>query len=356
MAIAIQKPARRSRRWLTLLLAVLPSLPALGADAITGTVVDTAGHPVAGAKVGSSFSLAATAAQTKVQLGYSTPAVMSDSTGRFRIPADIAATIGYSNVLVAAGPDGSLGFAAKSSTAPTQIRLSAPARMTVKVAKRFGNQRESYGLDLLAHGSAVGYGAVTGGSGEFRVPQGSVQLILDDSESITVTKQLVLTASKPEQIGIELQPTLWARNIGKPAPALTPTDVHNWPGGKSFAMLRGKWVLVDFWATWCQPCVAEMPKLIRFYQEHAAERSRFEIVAIHSPDGKSFSGIHDAYEKLTQKVWSGQSLPFPLVFDSTGATHKRWGIEVYPTTLLLDPSGRLVGEGTIDDLARRAGL
>jgi thiol-disulfide isomerase/thioredoxin len=306
--------------------------------------------------VGTSFSLSQTAAKAKVQIGYSQPAVVSDSTGSFRIPAAVAATIGYSNVIVAAGPGGTLGFAAKSSPAPIQVRVSEPARLTVKVVKRFGQKRGAFGVDLLAHGSAIAYGEVTGSSAEFWVPQGSVELSLSDTESITATKPLVLTASKPEQVRVDLQPTLWARNIGKPAPALTPTDVQNWPPGKSFATLRGKWVLVDFWATWCQPCVAEMPKLIKFYKQHSAEQSRFEIVAIHSPDGKSFSGIHDAYDQLTQKAWSGQSLPFPLVFDATGATHKRWGVEIYPTYLLLDPAGQLVGEGTIDDLAKKAGL
>jgi thiol-disulfide isomerase/thioredoxin len=355
--VTASKPARRSqRRWFTLLLVVLPTLPAAGADAITGTVMDAAGHPVAGAKVGTSFGLSPNAAQIKVQIGYSQAPVVSGSTGSFRIPADVATTIGYSNVLVAAGPDGSLGFVAKSSVTPNQIHLSEPARLTVKVVKRFGQHGSTYGIDLMAHGSAIGYGEVAGDSSEFSVPQGSVELSLSDSESITATKSLVLTASKANQIRVELQPTLWARNIGKPAPALTPTDVQNWPPGKSFATLRGKWVLVDFWATWCQPCVAEMPKLINFYKQHSAERSRFEIVAIHSPDGKSFSGIRGAYDQLTQKVWSGQSLPFPLVFDSSGATHKRWGVEVYPTSLLLDPSGQLVGEGNIDDLAKKAGL
>jgi peroxiredoxin len=51
-----------------------------------------------------------------------------------------------------------------------------------------------------------------------------------------------------------------------------------------------------------------------------------------------------------------RSLPFPLLFDSAGATHRAWGIETCPTTLLVDPAGNIVAEGGIDDLAKRIGL
>jgi hypothetical protein len=59
------------------------------------------------------------------------------------------------------------------------------------------------------------------------------------------------------------------------------------------------------------------------------------------------------YDAVAARSWGGKSLPFPLAFDATGATQKRWGIESYPTTLLIDPEGRLVGAGSIDDLAAK---
>jgi thiol-disulfide isomerase/thioredoxin len=116
-------------------------------------------------------------------------------------------------------------------------------------------------------------------------------------------------------------------------------------------MPRGKWVFVTFWATWCGPCVKEMPAFIDFYEKNAAVRRNFEIIAVHSPDGASFAAIQNAYSRLVN-VW-GKSIPFPLFFDSTGATHKRWGIEAYPTSLLIDPAGRIVGAATLEDLAAK---
>jgi thiol-disulfide isomerase/thioredoxin len=258
--------------------------------------------------------------------------------------------------VVAAGPDGTLGFAPKAPAGPTQIALTAPTRLTVEVVKKFGQRHESFGFDLVAHGSTLAYGAVTGSKTSFVVPQGAVDISMSDSESIVVTKQLLLADGKAASVRVDLQPTLWARSLGQPAPAITPTDVHNWPTGADFAAPRGKWVLVDFWATWCQPCVAEMPALIAFYEQHALQRGRFEIIAVHSPDAVSFAAILGSYERLTKTAWSGKPMPFPMVFDATGATHKRWGIEAYPTMLLIDPAGRIFGEGTLAALAKKTGL
>jgi len=254
-------------------------------------------------------------------------------------------------VLVAAGPNGSLGTAIKRFPASTTLRLAQPSRLKVDVDKRFGTRGIS-SFDLMSGGSAVGYGTLPGRSAEFIAPQGSFELDVFDSESITAKERLVLSP-RGERVRIVLKPTLWARNLGKAAPAFTPTDIENWPRGRPLSELRGKWVLVTFWATWCVPCVEEMPKVVRFYEQHSSERNSFEILAIHSPDGKSFAAIQPAYQRLVKTKWGGQSLPFPLLFDSSGNTQRRWGIEAYPTTLLINPQGKLVGQGSIEELAKK---
>lgn len=320
------------------------------ADLVTGTVVDIRGRPVAGVRVGTSFALAETAAGTRVQISYSDPPVLTNAAGSFSIPA---APIGYTHALVAAGNDGSLGYTIRGPAGPARIVLKQPARLRLQILKRFGHPH-SFSIELVSGGFAVAYGNLPAASAEFVAPQGALQLSgVGDPESIAILESLELAPERTTPVRLDLQPTAWARNLGKPAPDFTPTDVHNLVATKELSTPRGKWVYVTFWATWCRPCVAEMPRLIDFYRTHAAQRAHFQIIAVHSPDGASFAGIQGAYRHLVQ-VW-GESIPFPLLFDSTGATHKRWGIEVYPTTLLIDPQGRVVGAATLEDLAAKLG-
>jgi len=329
------------------LISLASSQAAAGSDTVPGVVLDSAGRPVPGARVGTSFALSDRAPQIKVQVGYSDPPVVTDALGRFSLPA---APIAYTHVLVAASPDGELATAIKRFPGDTTLRLAPHSRMELEVDKRV-RAGGATSFDVMLDGSAVAYGIVRR-SAEFVVPQGSFELRVFDDESVTATQPLVI-APREVRVRVRLEPTVWARNLGKPAPALTPTNIENWPPGRPLSALGGKWVMVTFWATWCVPCVEEMPKVVRFYDEHTSERDRFEILAIHSADGKSFAAIQPAYQRLVKTKWGGQSLPFPLLFDSTGNTQRRWGVETYPTTLLIDPKGMLVGHGSIEELARR---
>jgi thiol-disulfide isomerase/thioredoxin len=334
-------------------LALVPfATPAVGgADLVTGIVVDAEGHPVQAARVGTSLTLAQSPSQTKVQIGYDASTVLTDARGTFAIPA---APIGYSRVLVAAGPDGSLGFAAKAFPSPTRIRLRRAAKLKVSIFKPFGHSG-AFAFDLLSADSALAYASLSGTRAEFAVPQGSYVLRLSDPESAPASVPLQLTSAHPKSARVELHPTVWAQSLGKPAPSFTPTDLQNWPAGRPLSALKGKWVLVSFWATWCRPCVQEMPDLIRYYEHHPHDH--FEIVAVHSEEGgASFAAILPAYDRLVKGPWGGERIPFPLLFDSTGHTQKvLWGINVYPTMLLIDPDGKLLGLATLDDLRRKVG-
>ena len=121
------------------------------------------------------------------------------------------------------------------------------------------------------------------------------------------------------------------------------------PKDVKLADYHGKWVLLDFWAVWCQPCISgSLPKLTKFYEEHAADREQFEVLAICNTAKEKALTI-EAFDALVapvvEKVWDGKSLPFPVLVDGEGATAAIYGIIGWPTTLLVDPEGNLVKLG-----------
>ena len=85
---------------------------------------------------------------------------------------------------------------------------------------------------------------------------------------------------------------------------------------------------------------------MKFWDAHADQRDRFTIVAIHDKSVKDWKELD---EKLREKGiiqrWEGKTLPFPVLLDPTGETTKAYGIQFFPTVILIDPEGKLVPGG-----------
>ena len=96
----------------------------------------------------------------------------------------------------------------------------------------------------------------------------------------------------------------------------------------------GKVVLINFWATWCQPCVREMPSIERLYRKYKARG--FEIVAV-SLDQGGQEEVRAFVEKL--------NLTFPIVLDPEGEAKALYKVRGLPTTYLVDRKGRVAGYG-----------
>jgi hypothetical protein len=86
--------------------------------------------------------------------------------------------------------------------------------------------------------------------------------------------------------------------------------------------------------------------MIDFYQQNKSDR--FEFIAFHDAQAKSFEELDPKMEALKKEHWQGRDLPFPILLDASGATIRRYGVRVFPTQILIDPEGRLVGHGDIE--------
>ncbi len=89
-----------------------------------------------------------------------------------------------------------------------------------------------------------------------------------------------------------------------------------------------------------------LPRLMEFYEKHKADRDRFEVLTFHDATAKSFAELDKKLKPIIEKTWQGKRLPFPILLDASGATVKRYGIQGFPTILLIDPEGRLVKGGS----------
>ena len=125
--------------------------------------------------------------------------------------------------------------------------------------------------------------------------------------------------------------------VPRPAPAFslkTPTGEN-----VTLASLSGKLVLVDFWATWCAPCVKAMPEMQRLHDAYAARG--FSVVGVSIDD--------DGAKKVTPFLAKSRvKFTYPILLDS-GTTWQSWGVRAVPSAMLVK-DGKIVAQwsGKID--------
>ena len=117
-----------------------------------------------------------------------------------------------------------------------------------------------------------------------------------------------------------------------PMPAANPAPDFNLMGmdGETHTLedLKGKFVLVNFWATWCNPCKVEMPLLEKLHQTLKSEK--FTVLGLHVGPGPE--NIEE-FKKL-------MPISFPIYVDMD--LEVNWGVPGLPTTFLMNPEGKLI--------------
>ena len=135
-------------------------------------------------------------------------------------------------------------------------------------------------------------------------------------------------------------------DLGTPQPEVTFKDLD----GKDvpLSQYKGKVVLVNFWATWCEPCQVEIPWLIEMQQKYASEG--FTILGVDADDeGNNVVSAYTAKERFNV---NGQKLPmnYPILRGNDAVADKFGGLLGYPTSFLISRDGKIVKkvQGLVD--------
>lgn len=141
----------------------------------------------------------------------------------------------------------------------------------------------------------------------------------------------LLLAAVPVRAGI---PGHTGMGVDRPPKPIAAPDfsLPTLKGGKAMlSSLRGRVVLLHFWASWCPPCRQEMPELTAV-AAHYGKGLTLLAVDADSSDGKGaakFVATHD--------------ITLPIALDADDKVHRRYGVRALPTTYLIDRQGKIVG-------------
>jgi thiol-disulfide isomerase/thioredoxin len=116
----------------------------------------------------------------------------------------------------------------------------------------------------------------------------------------------------------------WPRKQPVPSGSMTDLQGSEW----RLPALRGRAVLLNFWASWCEPCKEEMPSLQALADRHA---DRLVVLTIN---------LKESPEAIARFVHSS-GLRLPVVRDADGSLARAWGVRIYPSTVLIESKGRV---------------
>lgn len=126
-------------------------------------------------------------------------------------------------------------------------------------------------------------------------------------------------------------------------PAVDFTLLDQYGNEHTLSDYKGKVVFLNFWATWCPPCVKEMPDIQKIYAEYGENKEDVIILGVANPSSNDYPNNADKSKEDILAFLDENDYSFPVVFDETGDLLREYFINAFPTTFLIDKDGNIYG-------------
>lgn len=204
-------------------------------------------------------------------------------------------------------------------------------------------QRRQY--DLSLSGEAGGLAAEGGGLRRGLTPRERVYALVGVSAAIVLIALIWIITGREEQVVGQVMP-----EMDRVAPLFTLPSL----AGEELQLdkYKGQVVLLNFWATWCEPCKRELPALEQAYQQYGSQG--LTVIGVNLTDDEFAQGRDEAAIRafLTQF-----GVSYPIALDIEGEVANAYRIFPLPTSFFIDGEGRIryvhIGELTLNDVAAR---
>lgn len=281
------------------------------------------------------------------------PRDWSDLEGKYRItgvkPGQAVVTAHMSGY----APDLAAIEVKSGETARLDLRLDSPRVLNGLVKNKNGDPVENANVEASEWRgfSTLGLRAITDGAGRFRIenaPSDEFEITVYSRFSEPSAQTVTAAPGRIVEVTIDeierLDRPQAAVKVGMQAPAVAIMTLD----GKSYELssLNGKVVVLDFWATWCGPCVADMPRIKALHDKFGAHE-QFALIGI------SLDWDKKSLEKFVNKY----KIQWPQVFDNDNKDAKladKFGVVGIPSLFLINSDGKIDAvDPRPEDLAKR---